>query len=293
MEVKTNDLTIGIWKTRATAHSLNLPKQAKEQAMEIIANYVDHFPAESVWVQDKYKVPTLLLGINCTFKSHLNVYSISQNPKNIGIATIINPEFKAALAKVKYSWPEVKATSHPQFQDDYLWIKTIDLPDVFKQSGNQKDLILIRNPEFNPEQNTLSQRSVTSILKRNSNAYGEILNLWNRVDFGNSEKLPWEKGFALKPLAKTKTSFNLYRPASGPGLISEEKIDNIISNRTCYVQNFIQPMDSPIAGEKMIYKIYFAYDLFTKEYRYLGGLWLSRANYRIHGTPETTFGKLM
>jgi hypothetical protein len=183
--------------------------------------------------------------------------------------------------------------AHSQFQDDYLWIETIDLPEVFRQSPDKQDLLLIRNPEFDSTHNTLSRRSVSSILKRNSNAYGEALNLWTKVDFGHTDKLPWQKGFALKPLAKTKTQFNLYRPAPGPGLISEEKIENIIKSRTCYVQNFIHPMDSPIANEKMIYKIYFAYDLFTKEYRYLGGLWLSRANYRIHGTPETTFGKLV
>lgn len=293
MEVKTHETKVGNWTTKSTAYSLTLPKQAKEQAMEVINEYLKHFPAETAWVQEKFRVPSLLLSMNCTFRSHLNVYSISQNPKNLGIAVSINPELKAALGRVQFTWPEIKATSHPQFQDDYLWIKTVDLSEVFKQPGNKQDLILIRNPEFNPEYNTLSQRSITSLIKRNSNAYGEVLNLWSRVDFGNKEKLPWQKGFALKPLAKIKSQFNLYRPMPGAGLISEEKIESIISHRTCYVQNFITPMDSPIVGEKMIYKIYFAYDIFTKEYRYLGGLWLSRANYRIHGTPETTFGKLV
>lgn len=293
MEVKTHELQVGNWKTRSTTHSLTLPKQAKEQSLEIINEYVKDFPTEEVWVQEKFRVPSLLLSMNCTFKSNLNVYSISQNPKNLGIAVTVNPELKAALGKTHYTWPKIKAIAHPLYQDDYLWIETIRLEEALRQPYDKQDLILIRNPEFNPTHNTLNKRSITSIIKRSSNAYGETLNLWNKVDFGNSEKLPWQKGFALKPLAKTKSQFNLYRPTPGPGLIKEERIEEIISNRTCYVQNFINPMDSPITGEKMIYKIFFAYDIFRKEYRYLGGLWLSRANYRIHGTPETTFGKLV
>lgn len=293
MEVKTHELKVGSWRTKGTAHSLTLPKQAKEQAVALIGEYVKNFPAEDVWVQEKFKIPSLLLSINCAFKSNLNVYSISQNPKNLGIAVTVNPELKAALGKAQFTWPKVKALIHPLYQDDYLWIETMSLEEVLKQSLNQHDLILIRNPEFNLNHSTLNKRSITSIAKRNSNAYGESLGLWDKVDFGNSEKLPWQKGFALKPLAKTKPQFNLYRPTSGPGLISEDRVEEIIGNRTCYVQHFINPMDSPIAGEKMIYKIYFAYDLFRKEYRYLGGVWLSRANYRIHGTPETTFGKLV
>lgn len=293
MEVKTHELQVGNWKTRGTAHSLTLPKQAKEQAMEIINEYVKHFPVEDVWVQEKFQVPSLLLSMNCAFKNNLNVYSISQNPKNLGIGITVNSDLKAALGKVQYTWPKIKAIIHPLYQDDYLWIETIKLEDVLKQPYDQQDFILIRNPEFNSTHNTLNRRSITSITKRNSNAYGEELNLWTKVEFGHSEQLPWQKGFALKPLAKTKPQFNLYRPMSGPGLISEERIEEIVSNRSCYVQNFINPMSSPINGEKMIYKIFFAYDFFRKEYRYLGGLWLSRANYRIHGTPETTFGKLV
>lgn len=293
MEVKTHELRVGNWKTKATAHSLTLPKQAKEQAMEIIKNYVDCFPEEDVWVQNKFKVPSLLLSMNCIFRNDLHVYSISQNPKNLGIATILNQEFKAALGHATYTWPKFKTTIHPQFQDDYLWTESLNLTDALRQPRDKEDLILIRNPEFNLDHDNLHHRSISLINKRNVNSYGESLNLWKLIPYGNSNKLPWDKGFALKPISKTKSQFNIYRPMHGPGLISEERVEEIISNRNFYVQNFIAPLNSPIEGEKMIFKIFFAYDLFRKEYRYLSGLWLSRANYRIHGTPETTFGKLV
>lgn len=289
MEVKRNSLQIGSWQTMSSTNSLSLPKQAKSKAFEVINNYAQNFPEEAVWVQENHQVPSLILSMNCVFRGDFSVYSISQNPKNLGLAVMLNLELKTELEKVKSSWPKIYATTHPQFQDDYLWIETLDI----SEAANKPGLLLIRNPEFNFNPEYFSGRSVNSILRRNSNAYGEALNLWTRVNAGYAEELPWQKGFALKPLTRVKSQFNLYHSRQGPGLISESRVESLIDNRSFFLQKFINPMDSPITGEKMVFKIYFAYDVVKKEYRYLGGLWLSRANYRIHGTPETTFGKLI
>lgn len=293
MEVETNILEVGNWKTKISSHSLRLPKAAKEEALESIKQYVSGFPEEDVLVWNKFNVPSLLLSMNCTFQTSLNIYSISQNPKNLGIAVNINDHLKALLKKTQATWPVIKAVFHPQFQDDHIWIDVIQEEELGKLSDSRKELLLLRNPYFDERYEYLRQRSVTCIFKRNQNSYGEKMNLWKRVGLGSLPEDMWNKGFALKPLAKTRSSFNIYNRSQYKGLISESRAEELLENRSLYVQNFISPMKSVVNKEKMVYKIYFAFNPIKKEYIYLGGMWLSRDSYRVHGTPETTFGKLI
>lgn len=293
MEVKRTVLKAGNWTTYVSGHSLKLSKAAKEEALELIKDYTHIFPKEDVFVWNKFNVPSLILSMNCTFKSALNVYSISQNPKNLGIAVKVNAELQVLLKKARSNWPVMKTIFNPRFQDDYLWTDIIQMQDAGKLSASKKDIILLRDTHFDEKYEYIKKRSITCISKRNLNSYGEKMDLWTKVNPGEVDNLPWKKGFALKPLSKIESTFNIYNCWQYKGLINESKVKTLLNNRSFYIQNFIRPMPSLIDEEKMIYKIYFAFDSIQKEYIYLGGMWLSRDNYQVYGTPETTFGKLI
>lgn len=247
---------------------------------------------ENVWIQD-FGISSVLTSVNCTYdEKGLKIYSIDLDPKNLGVASMVNKELKKKLYTTLNTWPSFVVTSDPSFRDDFVWAdgKIINKEDL---SGQKNKMVLFRGKNIGKEYTSFARQSASVLFKRNSNAYGIELGLWKKVSYADLDTLPWNQGFALKSITSPHNPFNIYLPFKYDGAINEARIIDKMSGQDMYLQDFIKPMKSENNGEMMIYKIFFAYNFQTDMYDYLGGIWLSRDNYRIHGTPETTFGPII
>lgn len=265
------------------------PENSARKILDKFSYFCQKGPDENVWIQDFF-VPSVLISFNCVYDGDLKVYSVDTDPKNLGIATLANKELKNKLQETVTTWPSFVVTSDSSFKDDYLWTNTIDRKDVGKQKNK---MILFRGKDMGKECAAFARQSGSVLFKRNSNAYGVELGLWEKVSYADLDTLPWNQGFALKSITSSSNPFNIYLPFKYNGAIKENRVVERLSVQDMYLQDFIKPMKSENTGEMMIYKLFFAYDFGENMYKYLGGIWLSRDNYRIHGTPETTFGPLV
>lgn len=299
METLTNlvvkSVNINGWQVQICQEGEIVPQVIEGEARSLLDKfnqYCQRHADEGVWIQD-FGAPSVLVGLNCTYdEKGLKVYSIDLDPKNLGIASVVNRELRKKLQKTLTTWPSFAVTNDLSFRDDSLWAagKIIDIGDV---GQNKNKMILFRGKDIKKEYTSFARQSGSVLFKRNSNAYGLELGLWKKVTYADLDALPWNQGFALKSITSPSNPFNIYLPFKYNGAISENRIIEKLSVQDMYLQDFIKPMRSENTGDMMMYKLFFAYNFEKDIYDYLSGIWLSRNNYRIHGTPETTFGPII
>ena len=284
----------GHWQTKLSETPVQLARPFVDMALARIKRWALEFPNEGSLAEEIYEVPTVLASMNCVVSSRgrFEVISISPNPSNVGIAATANHALKLNLDELKNAFGGLVAVhaDKDDVPDDSCWIDSINPKQA--QFGNYP--FIVRSRTKNEQFSKLYSKSLSPIEGRNSNIYGVALKMWRSVNSDNLNELPWEGGFALRYPSNLG---KIYLYAAGfrslPGLSTEKKIEDAMNNYSghMYVQKFIHPMRSPIGGENMVFKLYFGF--FPRSgYRYLGGVWMSRKGYLVHGTPETTFGPL-
>lgn len=288
-DLTTRTININGWQVKISRDAESVPSKLEDDLRYLLDRFNQNYHDEGAWIQD-LGIPSVLVSVNCTYDEGLKVFSIDTDPKNLGIASVVNKDLKQKLQNVLQSWPRFVVTNDKSFKDDYLW--TDKLIDKSEASGHKSKLILFRGKEIGKDMAGFSRQAASVLFKRNSNSYGVPLGLWKKIGYSDLEKLPWNSGFALKTMTASENPFNIYLPFKYGGAINEGRVTEKLSMQDMYLQEFIKPMKSQVTGEMMIYKVFFAYDFGKNMYDYLGGVWLSRDNYRIHGTPETTFGPI-
>jgi hypothetical protein len=131
------------------------------------------------------------------------------------------------------------------------------------------------------------------------------LGLWKEItleDLAEGSEI-WQEGFCLKPLCGSRCKdVVIWHPSfkkAGKkhrgmgGISSKTKIrETLARQERMFLQKFIPPMKNE-KGENYIYRIFFGYDPEEKKWVYLGGLWASRPNFKIHGANDATFGPVL
>lgn len=283
------EVSIGAWSFKFLNKEVLFDKEVEAQAIELISQWVKVFPKEKTWVQNNLEVPTLILRLDATVNDGvLGLYEIEERPAGIGVSAMLNPGFSRKLQEMKNSWPEfdVLVSSKRKSSDDHLWSNI----ETGKPNGR---LLLIRAEPEEEEFHSLESQSVSTLLKKGDKSYGLSLGLWKKIH--SREELDFDKAFVLKPLQGSKTrDMYLWHPERLPGTVTRTKIENaLISHKDgMFMQLYIDPMRIDISGEQhcMMYRVYFGLDPKEKTWKFLGGLWNSRPNVKIHGASDAVFG---
>lgn len=289
---------IANWKIQVSPHIEIFPKRASKELLSTIEHWRKIFSEKETWVQKNLNVSSLIIRADCviTKNDRLALYEIEDRPAAIGITSIINKSFGNNLQEFcTKKWPDfkiVKSNSRPD-NDDYLWRNNLN------STSNKNTLVLVRAGPEEKEFNIFQARSVSTIKTEGCKKYGETLGLWKKVSCNNTDSLPWNEDFVLKPLQGTNnkdvTIFFAKRDRKIRGGSTKARVIRILQeNKEMYLQPFISPMQCPVLkNHLMIYRVFLGYDPKSCKYIEMGGCWNARENYNIHGTAETVWGAVV
>ena len=284
------------WKVNVSETKQNLRQELVAPVREAIDVWVRSFPVESTYVQKVWGVPSALVSVDVTLnsKGQCEIYDIDETPHNLGVAYLINGQFKNNLDRLRKHWPEVAAVHHPglEIPDDKFWIKTI-----INHEAPKNILVFPRNTKHNNCQPTFSDRSLAPIKHRGDKSYGEKMGYWKIVERGDIKNLPWDDGFVIKPVrGENLKNLEIFIPKHGiykfyrgiGGLATETRILKTIYGESVYLQKFMPPI-CKTNDEFAIIKLFYGYNPETARYETLSGIQIRRKNLKIHGASDATF----
>lgn len=264
-----------------------------EAGLRILSEWLTLFPAEPTWIQRNLGISTLIARIDCTIvNGELKVFEIEERPAGIGINYLANPQFRSKLEALRKTWPPFGVLVSPkrEVNDDYLWNDTVIWDDSFSSSKGQS-LVLLRGE---PDESWLRQfqpYSVSSVLNKGDKSYGVKLGLWTRVTPDDFEQLPWREGFVLKPVQGSKVrGVHIWDTARGKGWSTRSQILRELKFKG---EMYLQPLYNPLRdlnGWPTILRIFYGFDIKSKEWICMGGAWVARNNWRVHVTPDSISG---
>lgn len=300
MQFALQQQTIGPWTLRWIYEAVEtMPEWALQQCQALITAWENNFPAEKTWVQNQHGRHSLLLKFDVAnlddAQNTMKIYGIDDTPDGIGIACTVNPAFHINLVEVCKTWPHVRLLNLDEKPgDDFLWLGKSLTPN---EACNYRGLFFIRAPHH-ISLTEFSVKSVTACDHRNTRNWGEALGMWNKVS--DPEKLPWKESFALKPNQGMGChDVYLWKKGAFSGSSGKGKINEALQRHgTMWCQEFIEPMrcETLCNGSewRMIYRIFFAYNMASACYEHLGGFWLAREkNWRLHGAPDAIMGPVL
>ena len=228
-----------------------------------------------------------------------NLYEIEARPASLGILLSIYPQLIDQWKRVFRACGCGGFVSlKTEIQDDELAAKILDLP-YFKSVPSQQEPFWIRT---SPDDGQISEASsLVPIKKDGDKTY--LLNMDIAREIKNTEDLPWENGFGIKPLQGIMCRDVLLWQSSVPsskrgslGIATRKKIQNTLANNEKFIiQPFIPPAVEDINGngkQWTIWRIFFAYDVQRGQWEFAGGYWLRRPCMKIHGASDAVIGPL-
>jgi len=283
-------VNLGGWEFNYLNREVEFPKAAIDSVKASLLRWPSAFPKENTWVQNNYGLPSIMIRVDAAVNDgNLFLYEIEERPAGIGIAYMLNADFKDRLDTIRSTWPEfdVLVSSERKGTDDFLWANVVN-----QANGNP---VLIRAEPEESQFHHLEPQSISSLLKKGHKGYGVDLGLWNHVT--SHEQLDWSVPFVIKPLQGSKTrNVFIWHPEKLPGSHTKTKITNAISENLggMYVQPFCEPSKIEINHMDfwLLHRVYFGYNLLANEWQFLGGLWNARPNLKIHGASDAVFGPI-
>ena len=296
MQNRTETMSVNGWEITHSRDSLELTERHVRQLTDTAQEWAELFPGRT-WVQSEYGVPSLIIRPDCTVDEdgNLRFYEVEERPAGIGVTSHLNPRFAERLNDVRRSWPDFKAvvSEERESYDDDLWLEVSPLSEVV----DSEELVLVRAEPTEAAFHQLESRSVSSIQHKGDKHYGVALGWWSKVRAEEFEELPWDgEGFTLKPLQGSKTrDVYIWSPKRFRGTVTRTKIRKVLEERG---EMFCQPLHRPIeTGDPtyphMIYRIFMGFNPETRQFEVMGGLWMARNNYKVHGARDSVLGPLV
>ncbi len=299
MDIKM--IQIGTWKVQTTTTAIVFTQDLVEQSLEMIDQWVDLFERETTWIQKKYNVPSLIIRLDCVVHNgKLGIYEVEERPSGVGLCGLINTDFKTRLEIAKSIWPKFKVIVSPKRSldgDDSLWAQT-------EQSLSSRSLVLVRAEPDETEYSYLESCSVSSLKAKGNKGYGLRMGFWYRVCVSDFEDLPWNRGFALKPLSGSKClGLEIWDPRRRFGCSTKERIKKALNlYQQMYCQYLLLPMSTDFPNYPwMIYRPFFVWSVkeqrirekYKEQWKCIGGLWMAGPSLRLHGATNTVSGPLI
>lgn len=232
------------------------------------------------------------------------IYEVEIRPAGLGITLSLLPEIRDRWGRIlKKSGCQGFVRLESPIQDDALAAKFLELP-YFEEVPKNESLFWIRTRIDDPRALALEEKSLVPIRLDGHKGYLVKLNLARMVEMEMVEgifSLPWEKGFAIKPLQGARIEgVELWLPQAQRGELPADKglstknrvLRRIKIGGPYLLQPFIAPMEEERCGKTgwFIWRLFFGWE--DSFYRFIGGAWFWRPNLRIHGASDAIIGPL-
>jgi hypothetical protein len=285
------------WKVKVLDSKQNLSYELIAPLHNTIVEWTKRFSDENTFVQKNWHVPSALISVDISINSKggYEIYDISDTPRCVGITNVINGQFKHNLNRIKKRWPIIAAVHDDglEIPDDKLWINS-----VLSGSVEKDILVFPRNSKYSDRQPDFADRSLAPIAFRGDKSWGEKMKLWKLIQKGETNDLPWEDGFVIKPVqGENLENLEIFVPKYSiyklnHGTATEKKILDMIKERSVYLQKFIPPIYRG-HDEFAVIKLFYGYNPANKRYEALGGIQIKRKNLRLHGANDASFNPVI
>lgn len=290
-----NRLKIGDWTVNVSMEKIFLPKEIERQCEIVIKNWVDHFPKEKTWVQNELGIPTLIARIDfcITDNGEVGIYEIEDEPAGIGISREINPQFLRIHQSLLRTWPDFEVIISPNWKgnDDKLWRSVIE-----HSLWRPPALVWIKAHPSEKMFHHLEEYSVTTLKLKGVKSYGVGMGLWFEVPSDEYELLPWNEGFVLKPLQGCRSQkIEIWNPNREKisGQSTRSQIKKTLGNqKRMYLQKLMIPGRIKNIPGYVLHRCYFGFDMVSRKWTGMGGVWVARENLRIHGASDSVIGPI-
>lgn len=289
-------LNLGQWEVDCLNDVLRINEGLVEQGKEYLFHWqhawIEAHPDEETWVRKEHGLPSLLVRFDTTVNNgQLKPYEIEERPAGVGLALKLNSQFGVNLQRVVNTWPNYKVVLSSKRSeggtDDSYWREVVGL----STAQQNEYLVLVRADPDEKEFDSLSRRSVSTISKKGDKKYGVQMGLWKEVQL--EDQLPTDRAFVLKPKVGSK--------ASGvkvliPGVSQEEIIRTAFDANPngLYLQDYYPPMSSELLNyPNMIYRVFYGYNLQSREWEFLGGFWNASSHFIVDGGKDTIYGPVI
>lgn len=284
-----------------TDHAIHLPKEITQQLIDELHTWQKYFPKEDTFVERTYGVPCLVARFDgAIVDGRFRSYEIQGGCGWIGYAGVANPEFKARRDRLmREEWPSFPVLMlQDSPHDDDLWLRRVDRQTALNETGP----IMLREGLWGlawEVQDTLIARSVRAFRNHFDKRYGIGMRWWKTVSAENTDLLPWDEAFVLKPLEGTGSKDVMcWLPDTRRGRATRTQIKETLEAREyMLLQPFIPPNSMEIDGTSfnVIYRPFFGFDPSINDWTPLHGVWTARPapNLRIHGSSDAISGPLM
>ncbi|MFA5154810.1 MAG: hypothetical protein WC453_00045 [Patescibacteria group bacterium] len=251
---------------------------------------------ENTGVQQMFGIPSLVISIDCAPNHALNILDIEGGAGGLGLAQLINDPLSRRLEQIRRGWPEIKffASDSMAAKHDYdLWLEGACAPDVAKQADL---LFIISAPGELPGYGHLS---AAPLLTRGDKTYGEGW-LWDNVGFDQFEALFFrcQSGFCLKSQhSRHMKDLYIFHPhrclLDRRGIHGASTRSQIFRALRQHEVMYCQPFQEAVfalGDMPTVHRIFFLFDVKSKEYVYAGGLLISRPSLKTCSVYNATFG---
>lgn len=124
---------------------------------------------------------------------------------------------------------------------------------------------------------------------------GEKANLWKKVNpIDYKEKIDWDEAFCVK---NTKGATKIWHPQRrilgySNNFSTRAEIVNFIYEGDAYWQKFYMPLPAPNDNPawRMHYRLVFFSESVDKNLEFIGGLWISRAGFKVYPDKKAIVG---
>lgn len=297
-------MKIGTWEFQVDGeNALYLSGQHQSQVLKLLAAWEREFPWEETWVRKETGKPSLVIRLDLAVQpdGSLGIYEIEERPAGMGISATLNEVFRGRLSNLVEKWqreygPISIVISHRRNSGDDFVLENLMGVKVVKELPPEEcwnHLFLVRANPDEKEYWDFAHRSISSLRSKGDKSYGLALGLWTRIP-EDTNLLPWDKGFALKPKQGSKTKgITLWHPSKMKGTATRTRIeDEINSGRAKYVQGWIEPERHKFLPPNyyLIRRVFWGWDPVLNKWNYLGGNWNARPNVIIHGATDSIHG---
>jgi hypothetical protein len=267
-----------------------LPKRYLIEASDAVASWQHNLPQEETGVFRMFGVPSLVVALDCAPGNCLNVIDIEGGAAGLGFAKEINIKTEERLKKIQCDWPKVRfLVSQSLFtkHDHHLWL------DCAYQMGASRQADLLFVIANQGEMADYSGLSATPLATRGDKSYGDGW-LWHDVGPADFDSLfaEYPEGFCLRRhVGVNMKGLYIFHPKhSIKGSSTRTQMLRVLEeNGTMYCQSFKQSVFS-IRPDPTVHRVFFLYDVKSREYVYAGGLLISRKNLKAGSVYNSTLG---
>lgn len=312
------EIKIGNWYFR-TGEKREVPKKVIQLLKESLKEWQETALPESgeTWVAKNWGIPSCLVRIDMAPAKEEEreisklFYEVEARPAGLGVYFSLA---KQADFYPQASWKEI-------FKQFPLKIGFKICPSLIESSEDLRAfaedlgfpfwgpdeippneyLLFIRAKNNEPGVEVFENRAIAPLLKDGNKKY--LLKQGLGKVFKDVSELPWNVGYAVKPLTGARLEgLEIFPPchlkkAKGSSTKSRilKRLENARENSIDFVvQPFISPQREIIEGKEgwTIWRIFFGYKKEKDEWEFLGGWWNWRPNLRVHGASDAVFGLL-